>query len=100
MSYNITFTNLAFDDYNEALMWYEEISLQTRLNFEKAVTERLNFISKYPEAAPVQFEVLRGVLVKKFKYKIYYRVFPNQNKIVVHAIAHTARDIDFIKERL
>jgi hypothetical protein len=81
-------------------MWYEEISLQTRLNFEKAVTERLNFISEYPEAAPVQFEVLRDVLVKKFKYKIYYRVFPNQNKIVVHAIAHTARDIDFIKERL
>lgn len=100
MPYTVVFTPLAFSDYTEALVWFEDKSLQTRLNFEKVVTQRLSFIAEYPEAAPVEFKFLRAILLKKYQYKIYYRIFHNQNKIFIYAIAHTSRRTDFIKKRL
>ena len=100
MSHTVKFTPKALTDYNDIRLWYEEQSETTRLQFEKAVKERLTFAAEYPEASPIQHNNIRGILLKKFKYKIYYRVDNIRNFIVVTAILHTARDPNIGRDRL
>ncbi len=100
MSYAIKFTPKALTDYNEIRLWYEEQSEMVRHHFEQAVKERLNFASEYPEASPIQHNNIRGILLKKLKYKIYYRVDDIRQFIVVTAILHTSRDSGVGKKRL
>ncbi len=92
MSYIVKFTQKALTDYNEIRLWYEEQSEMVRLNFEQAVKEKLKIVSEHPEASPVQYNNTRGILLKKFKYKIYYRVDDLRQFIVITAILHTSRD--------
>jgi plasmid stabilization system protein ParE len=99
MSYKVKFTPKAFSDYNDIGMWYEEQSEKVRHNFEQAVKERLKFVAENPEASPIQHNNIRGVLLKKYKYKIYYRVDNTRQFIVVTAILHTSRDPDEAKKR-
>lgn len=91
MSYAIKFTSKALRDYNNIRLWYEEQSEITRLNFEEAVKGRLKFAAEYPEASPIQHKNIRGILMKKYKYKIYYRVDNANRFIIVTDILHTSR---------
>jgi plasmid stabilization system protein ParE len=100
MSYAVKFTPKALTDYNEIKLWYEEQSEIVRQHFEQAVKERLNFASEYPEASPIQHSHIRGILLKKFKYKIYYRVDDIRQFIVITPILHTSRDSGIGKKRL
>ncbi len=100
MSYTISFTPPAFEDYTEILAWFDEKSESTRLNFEKLMKEKLAFIAKYPEASPEQYRIFRSLLLKKYPYKIYYQVQHRSLRIVIFAIIHTARGDSFIKKRL
>jgi plasmid stabilization system protein ParE len=100
MSYNISFTPSAFEDYTNILTWFDEKSESTRLNFEKLMKEKLAFISKYPEASPEQYRTFRSLLLKKYQYKIYYRVEHRSLRIVIFAIVHTSRGDSFIRNRL
>lgn len=99
MSYTIKFTSKALADYNDIRLWYEEQSETARLQFEKAVKDRLKFIADYPEASPFQHKNNRGILLKKYKYKVYYRVDNAKQVVVVTAILHTSRSPDFRKDR-
>lgn len=92
MSYTVKFTPKALTDYNEIRLWFEDQSETVRLQFEKAVKDRLKFAGENPEASPIQHDNIRGILLKKFKYKIYYRVDNARQFIVVTAILHTSRD--------
>ena len=100
MSYNISFTPSAFEDYTEILAWFDEKNLSSRLNFESLMKEKLTFISNYPEASPEQYRSFRSLLIKKYQYRIYYQVEHRSLKIIVFAMIHTSRSDSFIKNRL
>ncbi len=100
MSYSVKFTSKALTDYNEIQLWYENQSETLRLQFEKAVKDRLTFAAENPESSPVQHNNIRGILLKKFKHKIYYRIDDIRQFIVITAILHTSRNPKIGRNRL
>jgi plasmid stabilization system protein ParE len=100
MSYSIKFTPDALLDYKSSCDYFEEYSLTTKENFEKAINEKLQFIANNPDAAPPIYKNVRVVLVKKFRFKIVYRVEPNYQRLIILVIVHQSRDSKFWEERI
>ena len=74
MSYTIRFSPYALGDYSEAFEWYEDKNKGLEKRFEKEVTDRLKFISHYPEASGYKYQHLRGTRLKKFPYRIFFEL--------------------------
>jgi toxin ParE1/3/4 len=82
----------ALDDISEAETWYEESRPGLGIEFVMAVKGALNRALKSPETFRIvrKRDGMRGVLAKRFPYKIYFVL--KGDVIVVHAVAHTARE--------
>jgi toxin ParE1/3/4 len=99
MKANLHIYKNALDDLQNALDWYESQSSGLEQRFSKAVNERLNFISLYPESSAIHLEGFRRVQLKKFPYSIYYDYEATQNVVYVAAVLHNKSEKKVLKQR-
>ena len=77
-------------DLEEAAFWYEARRRGLGLEFIAAVRSALAVIADTPEAWPVIHRRTRRVLLERFPYAIYYRLYPG--RVLVVACLHGRRD--------
>jgi len=80
----------AADDARAAYDWYEEQQRGLGVRFFDAVSDAVDRIAEAPHGYPEQYRGLRRILVERFPYAIYYRVYPSQVSVV--AVFHGKRD--------
>jgi plasmid stabilization system protein ParE len=70
--------------------WYERQREGLGDEFIECIEAALDWIGRMPSAAPLIFEDIRGKLVERFPYAIYFRVKPKMIRVL--AVVHTSRD--------
>jgi len=73
-----------------AFDWYLERSPTAAQRFLEAVDDAMRVIEEAPERHPVIRGRLRRVLLRRFPYGVYYKVFPSTISIggVIHGHRH------------
>ena len=85
----VSFEPEAAEDLRTAHDWYEERRAGLGHRFLDAVENAVTRISSDPRAFPVYHRDLRRVLVERFPYALYYRIYPAQ--VAVVAVFHGRR---------
>jgi plasmid stabilization system protein ParE len=84
-------------DFDESFDWYVERSAQAAIQFANAVGAALLAIAKDPTRFVAVDRVHRGCPVKKFPFRVVYRVV--EDRVLVVAIAHAKRRPGYWKRR-
>jgi mRNA-degrading endonuclease RelE of RelBE toxin-antitoxin system len=90
MHFTISFDKRAIKDFHENILYYETQQAELGKRFAKSVEKTLEFISKNPYFE-IKYDDIRCLLVKKFPFRIHYRVDEKNKKIKVYAITHTSK---------
>ena len=80
-------------DYTESLCWYAERSVNVANDFDAELHSALDQIQTAPERFPFCDARHRFFLMRRFPFRIIYRII--HGNIVVIAIAHASRSPDF-----
>ena len=84
-------------DYTESLKWYAERSVKAADDFETEFGVSLQQIVSSPERFPSCDGRHRYFLLRRFPFRIIYRALGDE--IIVIAVAHSSRPIDYWAER-
>jgi len=84
-------------DFDESFDWYSERSTQAAIRFADAVDAALMQLAARPTRFPSSDGVHRECPVKKFPFRIVYRLA--ENRVLVVAIAHAKRRPGYWKDR-
>ncbi len=84
-------------DYTESLCWYAERSLEAANDFDAEIHTALSRIAEDPERFPFCDARHRFFLMRRFPFRIIYRI--RSNDLLVIAIAHAARAPDYWANR-
>ncbi len=90
-------SSAAEGDYAEALTWYAERSVQAAERFDAELDRAFQTIATSPKRFPRCDDRHRYYLMRHFPYQVIYRLY--QNRVVVIAVAHTARQPRYWAER-
>src|SRR4051812_21178535 len=85
----VVFAEEARADALEAFSWYDERRKGLGLVFRAALDVAVARISREPESFPIQYRDLRRVLVERFPYAVFYRVYADT--VLVVAVVHGRR---------
>ncbi len=80
-------------DYTESLCWYAERSVEAANDFDTELNFALDQIKTDPERFPLCDARHRFFLMRRFPFRIIYRII--HGNIVVIAIAHASRAPDY-----
>jgi plasmid stabilization system protein ParE len=84
-------------DYDESFDWYAERSAAAARQFSLAVDDSLRLIGENPKLFASIDSSHRACLVRRFPYRIVYRIEPA--RAVVVAVAHARRRPRYWKDR-
>ena len=84
-------------ELDESFDWYAQRSVRAASNFTNAVNAALERISTDPEQFPKIDETQRDCPVKRFPYRIVFRV--ETDRILVVAVAHAKRRPAYWRDR-
>ena len=90
MAFNVRFHDEAEAELDVAVDWYEKQSAGLGWRFHSIVTETVKKIAKNPTFYGICFEDYRDVALKKFPYRIVFKIV--ENSVIVYAIFHGHRD--------
>jgi plasmid stabilization system protein ParE len=97
MAYNIEFLPGAETDLDEVIDWYQQINAPLASDFFIKLDEALLTIRVNPQQFQKVYKTYRKFNLKRFPYKVIYRV--EKQSIIVVAIAHHKRKIRYWKGR-
>jgi plasmid stabilization system protein ParE len=80
-------------EYERALGWYLERSVQAADRFQAAFDEAIERIHSNPSMFPLCDEVHRFILLKRYPYGLVYRL--DGDSVQVIAVAHTRRRLRY-----
>jgi hypothetical protein len=80
---------LASQEFNEAIEWYDMQSKGLGKRFKKAVSGQLIKIKQNPDWFLTEVENVYKVYIPKFPFKVLYTI--EKNGVIVWAIAHMHR---------
>ncbi|MDD5600015.1 MAG: type II toxin-antitoxin system RelE/ParE family toxin [Victivallaceae bacterium] len=92
-----TLTTAAFQEFEDAVEYYESCEPELGKEFVLSVQEALRYISEYPQAWPVVRKEIRRYLISRFPYAILYYV--DNDLVTVIAIMHSKRQPDYWVDR-
>ncbi len=92
MSYHYIFHPAAQQDYEDALRWYTERSMQAAENFIVAIDYALSLICEHPARWRNEYKKYYELGVKKYPYTIIYTIEENRRLVVVSSIYHHKRN--------
>lgn len=90
MSRRIVFRLVARNEYDEAVIWYENERKGLGLEFSSSVDNALARIAEQPALFRRVRGPIRRAVLRRFPFTIHFLDEPNQ--IVVLAVFHAARD--------
>ena len=97
--YFIQYSDSSIEDLREIKEHYREINIIFVGHFRDALLATQEEIIRNPFAfSKVNYKDFRRIIIKKFSYKIIYRV--EDNIIRVFCITHFSRSSRFMKKRL
>ena len=94
---NVIVCSAAEVDYTESLCWYAERSVDAAISFDVEFDRALNQIAGDPERFPMCDARHRFFLMRRFPFRIIYRIVGDD--IVVIAVAHGSRSPDYWADR-
>jgi plasmid stabilization system protein ParE len=77
-------------DLEDAILWYEQQRAGLGHEFLAAVRVAFEKVLSNPEGYPIVHRSTRRVLIRRFPYGVYFRVYPEV--VVVVACMHGRRD--------
>lgn len=83
---------------SEVFSWYENKRKGLGHDFLLQIESGLRFIEREPYLPKEQYKGVRQYLIKRFPYKIFYRV--EQQMVVLLAVVYGGRDPEWIKKRI
>jgi len=93
----IIFNELAKDELNEAVDFYNFELPGSGNSFKEEIKKSINRILEYPTAWPTITQDIRKYILHKFPYKILYSI--EKDHIYIIAIAHQHRKPNFWIDR-
>ena len=87
---DVFFRTSALEQLAQAQAWYESQRSGLGAEFARSVEAAVARISRQPLAAPVAYEAVRRVVLKRFPYSVFYLVEPE--RLVVLSCLHTRRN--------
>ncbi|HYF49511.1 MAG TPA: type II toxin-antitoxin system RelE/ParE family toxin [Planctomycetota bacterium] len=90
--------NSARRHWNREFEHYRKIRLELAFRFNAQLERTLHKITEQPLVPRVIYRDFRSVPIKKFPYRVYYRV--TEDKILVGVIFHVKRSPRKLKEEL
>ena len=84
-------------DYTESLCWYAERSPKAAEDFDQEFHHALDQVLSDPLRFPLCDSRHRYFLMRRFPFRIIYRV--DGDNVIVIAIAHAARSPDYWRKR-
>jgi plasmid stabilization system protein ParE len=84
-------------DFDQSFDWYAERSSIAAERFSNAIDAASNRIAASPEQFALVDRLHRECIVKRFPFRIIYRI--ESNRILIVAVAHAKRRPDYWKHR-
>lgn len=84
-------------DFDESFDWYLERSTQAAVRFANAVEAALTAVAADPERFATVDQLHRECPVRRFPFRIVYRVV--ENRILIVAITHAKRRPGYWRDR-
>ena len=100
MAYQISVTQLAEDELDEAISWYEAEKPGLGVAFLNYFFNRVAYLKDNPYLYQEVYKTYRRVLMDKYPYAVYYGIEEQQQKVTVLAVWHTSKNPDRLKGRL
>jgi len=94
---NVIISSAAEIDYTESLTWCAERSVDAANDFDAEFDRALSQIVSDPERFPLCDSRHRYFLLRRFPFRIIYRIV--RSEIVVIAVAHGSRSPDYWTDR-
>jgi plasmid stabilization system protein ParE len=94
---NIIVCSAAEIDYTESLRWYAQRNTKAANDFETEFDLALQQIMANPERFPACDDRHRYFLLRRFPFRIIYRLLGDE--IIIIAAAHYSRSIDYWVDR-
>ena len=79
-------------ELEEAFQWYEERSEGLGIRFLKAVNDKLNELSKYPDRYAKRMRGFREISINIFPYILIYEFLPKEKVVFISYVFHTNRN--------
>ena len=90
MSWLVLIRPRAEQDLVEARDWYEERVAGLGDDFLGEVAGVMNLLATNPERPPLYYRGFRRVLLRRFPYKVFYRI--HGERVLVFRVLHGRRD--------
>ncbi len=90
MSRPLVFPPEAHDDINDTYRWYERQRSGLGDDFLDALEDVFRRLRTNPEVHPVISHGVRRALIRRFPYKVFYRV--HADRVEILAVHHGRRD--------
>ena len=89
--YQITYRDIAAEEYVDAIKWYEAKSTIAAKGFIGAIDDKLDSISSDPRKYKNLFRNYHEVSTSKYPYSIVYFIEEQLQRVVIVAIYHHKR---------
>lgn len=86
----IIFDDLAKEEFNDAIEYYEFQVQGLGTNFREEIKRALRTIRRFPKIGAIEEGDIRRYILHRFPYKIMYSI--EKDYIYIIAIAHTHRE--------
>ena len=98
MAFDLLVRPEAEQDLAEAFQWYEGQRAGLGRDFLLHVQAGFQFVERTPLVFSERYHGVRQHLIKRFPYKIFYKV--QDQTVVILAVVYGGRDPDWVKKRL
>ncbi len=98
MKFELIIKPEAEEDLSETFEWYEARRKGLGYDFLLHIDAGLRFIEKNPLAFPKRYKGTRHHIIKRFPYKIIYRI--EDSKVIVLGVIYGGRDPKWIKKKI
>ena len=95
---DVTFLPAANQDFHEAYNWYHTASPRAAAGFEAAVEVALSSLAASPLRWPSYDERHRFYVLRRYPFKLVYRVI--DDRVLIVAVAHLKRSPKYWKDRI
>lgn len=97
MADRLRFHPLLPSDLQEAIHWYDEISIDLGNRFRESVDARFDDVAEHPESFAIAFADVRFARIKRFPYLLLFRV--HRDFVHVLGVFHGASEPKEWRER-
>lgn len=94
----VVFHRAARQELDNAALWYEERRVDLGIEFIAEIDRCIDLLARHEHFAPIVFQDVRRMPVKRFPYSIYYR--QDATHIAILAIFHGKRNPEICKRRV